>query len=62
MPPIGRPEQPPSKLQLHIYLIGYLVNILRFSHTRLRTPTRSLVLDRLIRDSDLARGIHVLLC
>ena len=29
---------------------------------RLRTPTGSLVLDRSIRDGDLARGIHVFLC
>ena len=29
---------------------------------RLRTPTGSLVLDRSIRDGDLARGIHALLC
>ena len=33
-----------------------------FSHMRLRTPTGSLVLDRSIRDGDLARGIHALLC
>ena len=32
-----------------------------FSHMRLRTPTGSLVLDRSIRDGDLARGIHALL-
>ena len=34
----------------------------KFSHMRLRTPTGSLVLDRSIRDGDLARGIHALLC
>ena len=33
-----------------------------FSHMRLRKPTGSLVLDRSIRDGDLARGIHALLC
>ena len=32
-----------------------------FSHMRLRKPTGSLVLDRSIRDGDLARGIHALL-
>ena len=32
-----------------------------FSHMRLRTPTGSRVLDRSIRDGDLARGIHALL-
>ena len=33
-----------------------------FSHIRLRKPTRRLVLDRSIRDGNLERGIHVLLC
>ena len=32
-----------------------------FSHMRLRKPDGSLVLDRSIRDGDLARGIHALL-
>ena len=31
-----------------------------FSHRRLHKPTGSLVLDRSIRDGDLARGIHAL--
>ena len=31
-----------------------------FSHMRLRKPTGSLVLDRSIRDGDLARSIHAL--
>ena len=35
-------------------------NLVFFSHMRLRTPTGSLVLDRSIRDGDLARGIHAL--
>ena len=33
-----------------------------FSHMRLRKPTGSLVLDRSIRDGDLARGIRALSC
>ena len=33
-----------------------------FSHMRLRKPTGSLVLDRSIRDSDLARCIRALSC
>ena len=33
-----------------------------FSHMRLRKPTGSLVLDRSIRDGDLARGIYALFC
>ena len=34
----------------------------RFSHMGLRKPTGSLVLDRSIRDGDLARGIRALYC
>ena len=34
----------------------------QFSHMRLRNPSGSLVLDRSIRDGDLARGIHALRC
>ena len=34
----------------------------KFSHVRLRKPTGSLVLDRSIRDNDLAQGIRALSC
>ena len=43
------------------YLQSRLHHMLNMIFSHMRTPTGSLVLDRSIRDGDLARGIHSLL-
>ena len=66
MPTINSSRQPvPDHISQHWCSGGIFLSQVRegrFSHMRLRKPTGSLVLDRSIRDGDLARGIRALSC